>query len=105
MTAASSDPTAFAEIVQIVLASSLFTLWFNSRRSNDPSGFGNGAMCFVISGSNDLSLWHVPQNQAGSPYGSTPRRSNSVFSASKRISVGTIARLVQKMIAAREAIR
>jgi hypothetical protein len=60
LNAASSDSTAFADIVQIVLVSSLFTLWFNSRRSNDPSGSGNGAMCFVISGSNDLSLWHLP---------------------------------------------
>ena len=38
------------------------------------------------------------------PYSSTPRRSNSVSIASKRISAGTTARLVQKMIAAREAI-
>src|SRR5258706_13392581 len=29
--------------------SSFFILWFNSRRSNDPSGFGNCTMCFVIS--------------------------------------------------------
>ena len=38
MTATSSEATALAEIVQIMLVSSLFTLWFNSRRSNDPSG-------------------------------------------------------------------
>src|SRR6516162_5749027 len=29
--------------------SSLFILWFSSRRSNDPSGFGERTMCFLIS--------------------------------------------------------
>ena len=36
------------------------------------------------------------------PYGSTPRRSSSICIASKKISTGTTARFVQKMIAARE---
>jgi hypothetical protein len=35
--------------VQMTQVSSLFILWFSSRRSNDPSGSGKGTMCFVIS--------------------------------------------------------
>jgi len=36
--------------------SSLIILWFNSRRSNDPSGFGNCTMCFVFTLLHDCSL-------------------------------------------------
>jgi hypothetical protein len=59
-------------------------------------------MCFVISGSNNLSLYNLPQDQAGSLYSSAPQRSNSASVASKRISADTNAK--QKMMAAREAI-
>jgi hypothetical protein len=44
------DRTALAHMTE---ASSFFILWFNSRRSNDPSEFGNRTMCFVISCSNE----------------------------------------------------
>jgi hypothetical protein len=39
------------------------------------------------------------------PYGSTPRRLNSASIASKTISTGITARLVQRIIAARAATR
>jgi hypothetical protein len=55
LTATLSDSTALAETLHMAEVSSFFTLWFNSRRSNDPSGFGNCAMCFVISYSTILS--------------------------------------------------
>ena len=38
-----------AETAYMAEVSSFFIRWFNSRRSNDPSGFGNRTMCFVIS--------------------------------------------------------
>jgi hypothetical protein len=104
LTATSSDSTALAEILQIVLVSSLFTLWFSSRRSNDPSGFGNGAMCFVISGSNDVSLWHCRRTKQGALSLHAAALQFGLYRV-KRIPAGTTARLVQKMIAAREAIR
>ena len=44
-----SDRTALAETAYMAEVSSFFILWFNSRRSNDPSGFGNCTRCFVIS--------------------------------------------------------
>jgi hypothetical protein len=47
------DRTALAHMTE---ASSFFILWFNSRRSNDPSEFGNRTMCFVISCSNDREI-------------------------------------------------
>jgi hypothetical protein len=62
-------------------------------------------MCFVISNSNDLSLSGTCRRTKQGPYSSTPWRSNSVSIASKTIPAGTTAMLVQKMIAAREAIR
>jgi hypothetical protein len=53
LTATLSDCTALTETAHMADVSSLFILWFNSRRSNDPSGFGNCTMCFVISGSDN----------------------------------------------------
>jgi hypothetical protein len=55
LTASLSDSTALAETLHMAEVSSFLTLWFNSRRSNDPSGFGNCTMCFVISYSTILS--------------------------------------------------
>ena len=52
-----SDRTAFAETTYIAEVSSFFILWFNSRRSNDASGFGNCTRCFVIACSTICSLW------------------------------------------------
>jgi hypothetical protein len=104
-------PTALVETVYIAEVSSFLILWFNSRRSNDPSGFGNGTTCFVISCSRIVS----DQNEAKHPsrfrsdrkcgsrqlaqpmtsdrsfYGSKPRRSNSASIASKTISAGITA--------------
>jgi hypothetical protein len=37
-----------AEIVLMAYVRSLLTLWFSSRKSSDPSGFGNCTICFVI---------------------------------------------------------
>ena len=39
-TATLSDSTALAETLHMAAVSSFLTLWFNSRRSNDPSGLG-----------------------------------------------------------------
>jgi hypothetical protein len=49
LTATLSECTALAETAYMAEVSSFFILWFNSRRSNDPSGFGNCTRCFVIS--------------------------------------------------------
>jgi hypothetical protein len=54
LTVTLSDCIALAETAHMADVSSFLILWSNSRRSNDPSGFGNGATCSVISRSNEL---------------------------------------------------
>src|SRR6266851_1185786 len=57
------------------------------------------------SDSNAVQTVHATNGLAQERYGSTPRRSNSASIASKTISAGIAARLVQRMITARAAIR
>jgi hypothetical protein len=54
LTATLSDCTALAETLNITEVSWFAILWFNSRRSNDPSDFGSSTMYFVISVSSDF---------------------------------------------------
>lgn len=126
MTAGLSDRIALAETAYMAEVSSFFILWFNSRRSNDPSGFGNCTRCsvtscstIVLSGQKRMPIVRRGSGEISMPfratratnglrqrlYSSTPRRSNSVSRASKTISTGITARLVQRIIKARAAIR
>jgi hypothetical protein len=57
--------------------SSFLILWFNSRRSNAPSGFGTCTMCFVISRSTNV-LWPRCYQTAAAVSLGQPRRSRQL---------------------------